>query len=81
MSLFGEHLIQMCEDKGAEDGYNAAPYSPPVVPGYEPDAADAYIGNYWAHLCLRPCVRRIEPNKRAVKRARMIATNRRRSTP
>ena len=75
MSLFGEQLIQMCEDKGAEDGYNAASYSPPVVSGYCTSASDAYLGNYMDHLSRRPFREQIEPNRRIVRRARMIALN------
>lgn len=78
MSLFGEHLIQMCEDKGAEDGYNAAPYSPPIVPGYDGNASDAYLGNYFDQMRRRPFREQIEPDRRIVRRARMIAFNRRR---
>ena len=77
MSLTGAHLIEMCETKGAEDGAVAARYSPPVIEAVEPQAYAAYVTAYWEVLFRSAALPALLPDRTIVRRARMVALNRR----
>lgn len=73
MSMYGEQLVIVCEEAGAEDGARAAKFSPPVSHEYDQKAYAAYGTAYWEVLARCRASESREPQTRLVRRARMIA--------